>query len=160
LVGARSIFDFVGRVEDLPLNAAVVAGVVGAGVDDLLSAGGENSTNFRRLVASDRSSEVWWDWHYLAGFERLVQRQRVLEIEGVELGQLVIGDGFNEAIEAWCHDNVFLLIEPIGTDLDDLGLRLQRRRVHANDGERLTLVRHRDGGRSEATDMVSEVEFN
>jgi hypothetical protein len=52
------------------------------------------------------------------------------------------------------------LIEPIGTDLDDLGLRLQRRRVHANDGERLTLVRHRDGGRSEATDMVSEVEFN
>jgi len=22
-------------------------------------------------------------------------------------------------VEAWCHDNVFLLIEPIGTDLDD-----------------------------------------
>jgi hypothetical protein len=27
------------------------------------------------------------------------------------------------------------LIEPIGTDLDDLGLRLQRRCVHANNGE-------------------------
>jgi hypothetical protein len=27
------------------------------------------------------------------------------------------------------------LIGPIGTDLDDLGLRLQRRRVHANDAK-------------------------
>jgi len=160
LVGARSSFDFVGRVENLPLNAAVVAGVVGAGVHYLLSAGGEDPTNFRRLVASDRSSEVWWDWHYLAGFERLVQRRRVLEIEGVELGQLVIGDGFDKAIEAWCHNNVFLLIKPIGADLDDLGLRLQRRRVHANNGEKLTQVRHGDGGRREATDMVGKVEFN
>jgi len=125
----------VGRVENLPLNAAVVAGVVGAGVNYLRSAGGENPTNFRRLVASDRSSNVWRDWHYLAGFERLVQQRRVLEIEGVELGQLVIGDGFDEAVEAWCRNNVFLLIEPIGTDLDDLGLRLQRRCVHANNGE-------------------------
>ena len=161
MVGAQSIFDFVERVANLPLNAAVVAGVVGAGVDYLLSAGGENPTNFRRLVASDCSSNVWRDWHYLAGFERLVQQQRVLEIEGVELGQLVIGDGFNKATEAWCQDNVFLLIKTIGTDLDDLGLRLQRRRrVHANDGKKLTQDRHRDGGRSEATDMVSEVELN
>ena len=76
--------------------------------------------------------------------------------EGVELGQLVIGDGFNEAVEAWCHNNVFLLIELIGTDLDDLGLWLQRRRVHANDGENLTQVRHRDGGRSEATDIAEQ----
>ena len=44
--------------------------------------------------------------------------------------------------------------------MDNLGLRLLRRRVHANNGEKLTQVRHRDGGRSEATDMVSEVEFN
>jgi len=99
-VNARSHFDFVGSVENRPLNAAVVAGVVGAGVHDLLSAGGENPTNFRRLVASDCSSDVWRDWHYLAGFERLVQRQRVLEIEGVELGQLVIGDGFDKVVEA------------------------------------------------------------
>jgi len=134
--------------------------VVSAGVSDLLSAGGEDLTDFRGLVTSNRSSEVWWDWHYLAGFERLVQRQRVLEIEGVELGQLVIGDGFDKAVEAWCHNNVFLLIKPIERDLDDLGFRLQRGRVHTNDGEELTQVRHRDGGKSEATDMVSEVEFN
>jgi len=74
MVGAQSIFDFVERVANLPLNAAVVAGVVGAGVDYLLSAGRENPTNFRRLLASNRSSNVWRDWHYLAGFERLVQR--------------------------------------------------------------------------------------
>ena len=107
------------------------------------------------LVAPHCSSEIWWDWHYLARFERLVQQQRVLEIEGVELGQLVIG-----AIEAWCHDNVFLLIKPTGTDLDDLGLRLQRRCAHANDGKNLTQVRDQEGGRSEATDVVSKVEFN
>ena len=76
MVGIRSLFDFVGSVENHPLNAAVVARVVGAGVDDLLSAGGEDPTDFRRLVTSNRSSEVWRDWHYLAGFERLVQRQR------------------------------------------------------------------------------------
>jgi hypothetical protein len=117
-------------------------------------------TNFRWLVASNCSSEVWRDWHYLAGFERLVQQQRVLKTEGVELGQLIIGDGFDKVIEAWCHDKVFLLIKPIGTDLDDLGFRLQRGRVHTNNGEELKQVRHRDGGRSEATDMMSEVEFN
>jgi len=94
------------------------------------------------------------------GFERLGQRQRVLEIEGVELGQLVIGDGFDEAIEAWRHGNIFLLIKPIKRDLDNLRFWLQRGRVHTNDGKELTQVRHRDGGRSEATDMVSEVEFN
>jgi len=138
LLGWCSIhFNFVGRVENLPLNAAVVTGVVDAGVNYLLSAGGEDPTNFRRLAASDRSSDVWRDWHYLAGFERLVQQQQVLKIEGVELGQLVIGDGFDKAVEAWCHNNVLLVIKPIGTDLDVLGLWLQRRRAHANDGKKI-----------------------
>ena len=46
-VGARSHFDFVGSVENQPLNAKVVIRVVGAGVNDLLSAGGEDLTGFR-----------------------------------------------------------------------------------------------------------------
>jgi len=77
---------------NLPLDAKTVIGVVGAGVGDLLSTGGEDLTNFRRLVASDRSGEIWRDWLDLAGFEILVHVQRVLEFEDVELGRLVMGD--------------------------------------------------------------------
>jgi len=44
--------------------------------------------------------------------------------------------------------------------LDDLGCWLQRGRVHTNDGKELTQVRHRDGERSEVTDMMSEVELD
>ena len=145
---------------NLPLDAKTVIGVVGAGVGDLLSTGGEDLTNFRRLVASDRSGEIWRDWLDLAGFEILVHVQRVLEFEDVELGQLVMGDCFDKTSEAWRHDNVFLLIKAIRTDLDDLGLWLQQSRVHTNDGKELTQVRHRDGGRSETTDMVSKVNFD
>jgi hypothetical protein len=50
----------------------IVIGVVSAGVDDLLRAGRENSTNIRRLVASNCSGEVRQDCHDLAWFERLV----------------------------------------------------------------------------------------
>jgi hypothetical protein len=61
------LFDFVGRVENLPLNAAVVAGVVGAGVDYLLSAGGENPTNFRRLVSGFQERRRYFGEHWKNG---------------------------------------------------------------------------------------------
>ena len=92
------------------------------------------------------------DWLTSPPDKRVISTE-MLDDGGVELGQFVGGDGFDEAIEAssWGqHDNIFTLIEPVGRDLDGRGFRLQRGLVPTDDGEELTQVRHRDGGGSEA----------